>query len=305
MAINRDEVCIFIPTLNEAPTIGSLIKSFRDLGYNHILVMDGHSGDGTPDIARNEGATVRVQKGRGKGNAIIEAVQFIEEPYILMLDGDGTYLPEESDIMLEPLFAGADHVIGNRLVHPEPGALSRLNSFGNEVINYLFKVAHGRFLGDILSGYRAFTHTAICGMRLKEAGFEIETEMAVEAVRNNQNIVVVPVQYKMRPGTPTKLHPFKDGARIIVTLYRLARLSNPLFYFGFMGIIMSLIGAIIGIYVTVDWFHGIEHIPLTILTVLLITVGIQIFMLGVISDLLLSFNKEIRDEIQRLCPPEK
>ena len=111
MAVNRDEVCIFIPTLNEAPTIGSLIKSFRDLGYNHIFVMDGHSGDGTPDIARKEGATVEVQKGRGKGNAIIEAIQFIKEPYILMLDGDGTYLPEEAGNMLEPALK---HQVGAR-----------------------------------------------------------------------------------------------------------------------------------------------------------------------------------------------
>ena len=67
MEINRDEVCIFIPTLNEGPTIGSLIKSFRERGFNHIFIMDGHSTDNTVEIARAEGATVSIQEGKGKG----------------------------------------------------------------------------------------------------------------------------------------------------------------------------------------------------------------------------------------------
>lgn len=74
MNVERDEVCIFIPTLNEAPTIGELIEGgFRERGFSSILVMDGNSTDGTPDIARAAGATVRTQAGKGgKGNAIIE-----------------------------------------------------------------------------------------------------------------------------------------------------------------------------------------------------------------------------------------
>ena len=103
MKIKRGEVCIFIPTLNEAPTIGDLIREFREQGFEHILVMDGNSSDGTPDIARAAGATVRTQTGKGKGNAIIEAVEIIDEPYALMLDGDGTYSPEDADKMLDPL----------------------------------------------------------------------------------------------------------------------------------------------------------------------------------------------------------
>jgi len=64
--INRDEVCIFIPTLNEAPTIGSLIRSFKELGFSHIFVMDGRSSDKTVEIAGKEGAQVEIQKGKGK-----------------------------------------------------------------------------------------------------------------------------------------------------------------------------------------------------------------------------------------------
>ncbi|MDD3407998.1 MAG: S-layer glycoprotein N-glycosyltransferase AglJ [Methanomicrobium sp.] len=303
MDIRKDEVCIFIPTLNEAPTIGELVRSFRNMGYFNIFVMDGNSSDDTAKIAESEGATVRIQKGKGKGRAIIEAVDYIDRPYVLMLDGDGTYDPEDAEKMLAPLFEGFDQVIGNRLNSCEPGALSRFNHFGNEVINYLFKVAHGCYLSDILSGYRAFNLESLKRMNLKETGFEIETEISVEAVSSKQKISVIPVKYMPRPGTATKLHPIRDGAKIISALWRLARISNPIFYFGVIGLLISLAGVILGSYVVYDWFNNITHTELSIFTVLLIILGFQIFMFGVIADMIVSFNRELRQEIQRLRPP--
>ncbi|MCX6697858.1 MAG: S-layer glycoprotein N-glycosyltransferase AglJ [Methanoregula sp.] len=302
MKFNKDEVCILIPTLNEAPTIGQVIREFKALGYNHILVIDGKSADNTVKIAREAGATVRTQSGKGKGNAIIEAFEVIEQPYILMLDGDGTESAKDAEKMLSPLFLGFDQVIGNRLIDAEEGSFSRLNLFGNHMLNMLFKIAHSRDLHDILSGYRAFSRTAIQQMHLKETGFEIETEISVEAVRNGQRIMVVPIRYSRRPGTATKLSPFHDGIKIVSTIYRLARVNNPMFYFGMMGLFTSLLGLLTGIYVVLEWMRNIDHIPLTILTVLLIVVGIEIFMFGMISDMLLVFHREIIREVQILQP---
>ena len=305
MKIERDEVCVLIPTLNEGPTIGGLVREFRERGFEHILVMDGNSTDGTPDIARAAGATVRTQTGKGKGNAIIEAVSIIDKPFVLMLDGDGTYSPEDADKMLDPLARGFDHVIGNRLVNPDAGALTRLNLLGNQILNLMFKIAHGRDLRDILSGYRAFTLHSIRQMTLRETGFEIETEMAVEALRIGQRIAIVPVRYLARPGTVTKLSPFQDGVKIFSTIYRLAKMNNPIFYFGIIGLFISLAGGIPGVYVILEWLKNIEHLPLTILTVLLITIGFQIFMFGVISDMLLGFHRETINLIEQLHDPSK
>jgi glycosyltransferase (TIGR04182 family) len=304
MKFNKDEVCVLIPTLNEAPTIGTIVREFRDLGYTHILVIDAKSSDNTVKNAREAGATVRTQSGKGKGNAIMEAFEVIEEPYILMLDGDGTYSAKDAEKMLTPLFLGFDQVIGDRLINAEEGAFSRINLFGNHMLNMLFKIAHSRDLHDILSGYRAFTSLAIHQMHLKEKGFEIETEISVEAVRNGQRIMVVPIRYSSRPGTATKLSPFHDGIKIVSTIYRLARVNNPMFYFGMMGVFTTILGILVGIYVLLEWFRNIDHIPLTILTVLLIVVGIEIFMFGMISDMLLVFHREIVREIQLLQPPK-
>jgi len=300
MIFNKDEVCILIPTLNEDLTIGALVREFKELGYTHILVIDGNSTDDTVKISRESGASVHTQSGKGKGNAIIEAFEIIEQPYILMLDGDGTYSPKDAEKMLTPLFSGFDQVIGDRLVNAEEGSFSRVNLFGNHMVNYLFKVAHSRDLHDILSGYRAFTRSAIHQMNLNQKGFEIETEISVESVRNGQRVLVVPVRYSSRPGTTTKLSPFHDGIKIVSTIYRLARVNNPLFYFGMIGIFTSFLGILTGIYVLHEWLQGIDHIPLTILTVLLIVVGIEIFMFGMISDMLLIFHRETIREIQIL-----
>ncbi len=304
MMIDRDEVCVLIPTLNEAPTIEELIIRFKNLSFTHILVVDGNSTDDTSQIARRAGATVHTQTGKGKGNAIIEALELIDRPYVLMLDGDGTYSPDDAEKMLRPLSLGFDHVIGDRLAGAERGAFTPLNRLGNHLLNLMFKAAHGRELHDILSGYRAFTLESIRQMNLREEGFGIETEMAVEAVRNGQRIAVVPVRYRKRPGTGTKLSPLHDGIKIFSTIYRLAKMNNPIFYFGMIGLVISLLGGIIGVYVFYEWLHNIEHLPLTILTVLLITIGFQMFMFGVISDMLLAFHREVIREIEMLHPPK-
>lgn len=300
MSIERKDVCILIPTLNEVKTIESLIRDFREMGFSEIFVIDGKSTDGTADVARRAGARVEIQVGKGKGAAIIEAFSMIKEPYILMLDGDGTYAAADADAMLASLEHGADHVIGERLSGYEKGALTRLNRFGNHVINVLFKWAHGRYLEDILSGYRAFTQESLSRLNLKESGFEIETEIAAEAVRNDLRITVVPVSYCQRPGTPTKLHPLRDGYKIIKTIYRLAKVGNPLFYFGLVGLSLTLLGIILGIYVVYDWLHNIERIPMTVLTGLLIMSGLIITMFGFLGDIFLAYHRETNAELRKL-----
>jgi len=299
MDINKDNVCILIPTLNEEPTIRSLISEFQELGFSDILVVDGNSSDNTRHEAEIAGARVITQIGKGKGTAVIQAFSIIEKPYLLMVDGDGTYSPEDAPRMLQPLFEESDQVIGNRLIHENTSAISRLNRTGNYILNNLFKMGHGAYYYDILSGYRAFTRDSIRKMNLSETGFGIETELISEAVRIGAVVTVVPVFYGRRPGTKTKLRPFKDGFRIARTIYRLARMNNPLFYFGFVGVILMVIGVLSGLFVIIDWFNNIDHLPLTILAVTFVMFGFQIFMFGVLADMIVSFHRETIQEIQK------
>jgi dolichol-phosphate mannosyltransferase len=296
------DVCVLIPTLDEAPTIGEVVAGFVDRGYD-VLVVDGGSTDGTREIARERGARVVEQTGSGKGQAVREGVGHIDTEYVLMLDGDGTYDAEDADRMLEPLLEGhADHVIGNRFADMKPGAMPRLNQFGNRLTNGAFRVIHGRNLQDILSGYRAFTRESFERFSLSSEGFTIETEMAVECVKHGLNVEVVPITYRPRPAeSETNLRPFRDGGRIIVALYRLARMNNPVFYFGSIGLLSALVGGLIGVYVGVEWFTvRTSHPALAVVGTFSILLGVQLFMFGVLSDMLLTVNRRQSRQIERL-----
>ncbi|MDX8551071.1 S-layer glycoprotein N-glycosyltransferase AglJ [Methanospirillum purgamenti] len=300
MKIPREQVCVLIPTLNEEPTIGIIILKFLEIGYSDILVIDGNSIDKTREIASASGATVIVQEGKGKGSAFIQAIKHIKKPYIILIDGDNTYDPEQADALISPLLSGYDQTIGNRLCGTNTSAFHRLNLLGNRILNWLFKVSHGRYLYDILTGYRAFTLESLQRMRLYEEGFGIETEISAEAVRNDDRVAIIPVTYGERVGSDTKLDPIHDGLKIGRTIYRLAKLNNPLFYFGIIGLSFLIAGGVIGIYIIIDWLKNIDHIPLTILAVTLIIVGVQIIMFGIQSDIQLANQREFLHEVRKL-----
>ncbi|QSG11743.1 Glycosyl transferase family 2 [Halapricum desulfuricans] len=298
------DVCVLVPTYNEAAAIGDVVDGFREQGFEHVLVMDGGSSDRTREIAREHGAEVRQQTGSGKGQAVREAIALIEQPYVLLVDGDATYRPEDAPAMLDPLLDGdAEHVIGNRFADMEAGAMSRLNRVGNRLINSAFRFVHGRDFADILSGYRAFTTESVRRFALTADGFGIETEMAVECVKHGVPTEVVPITYQSRPdAADTNLNPFRDGAVILLTLYRMAKTNNPLFYFGSIGSLSVLAGIVLGAYVAVEWFtRNISHEVIAILATLAIIFGVQLLIFGVLSDMIVTLHREQLHFIERVA----
>jgi dolichol-phosphate mannosyltransferase len=299
MADEYEDVCVLVPTYNEAATIGDVIDGFHEQGLGNVLVVDGHSTDGTREIAREHGARVIEQsgagKGSGKGQAVREGIEHVEAPYVLMLDGDGTYRPEDAQAMLEPLVEGrAEHVVGDRTANMAEDAMPRLNRFGNRIINRAFRFIHGRDLGDILSGYRAFTRESVDRFGLTATGFAIETELSVECVKHNVQTEVVPITYAPRPeDSETNLHPLKDGGRIVLTLYQLAKTNNPLFYFGSVGLLSFLAGSGIGVYVVVEWVtRNVSHEVMALGSAAGIILGVQLLIFGVLSDMIVALHRE-------------
>lgn len=299
-----EEVCVLIPTFNEAATIGDVIDGFTEQGYTNVLVIDGRSTDGTQDIAAQHGAHVIEQRRSGKGQAVREGLEYIDSSYILLVDGDATYDPADADRLLDPLFEGrAEHAIGNRLADMDDQAMSRLNQFGNRLINGTFALVHGRDFGDILSGYRAFTRESFERFALSADGFTIETELAVACVKHRIPTAVIPVNYYPRPeASETNLNPFRDGGRIIHALYSLARTNNPLFYFGSVGIISIIVGAVVGAFVGYEWFaYHISHEALAVVSAFAILLGVQLFMFGVLSDMVVAVNREHTRQVEELA----
>lgn len=241
---DKKDICVLLPVLNEEAAIGPVVRAFVDMGYPNILVMDGNSKDKTREAAQAAGARVVVQSGKGKGQAMIEAFSLIEEKYIVMLDGDGTNPPSEAALVLEPVLSGkADHVIGNRIEKRQPGAFTTLNLVGNRLINRFYRFAFRSPVRDTLTGYHAFTTESVRDLNLTENGFVIETEMIAKCHMKSQRVSEVATTYYPREiEVQTKLHPIRDGGRIILAVYRYSRLYNPFFFFALPGLAALFLG---------------------------------------------------------------
>jgi dolichol-phosphate mannosyltransferase len=290
------DVCVLLPTMDEAATIADVVREYRECGFENVLVIDGGSTDGTRDLAADAGARVVEQSGEGKGQAVREAVRdHVDAEFVLLADADATYDAEDAEAMLEPLRSGrAEHVIGDRFADMKPGAMTRLNRIGNRIINRAFARIHGTDYRDILSGYRAFTRESFERLHLTAEGFGIETEMAVECVKHDVSVAVVGITYRPRPeGSDTNLRPVRDGGIIFLELYRKAKTNNPLFYFGSVGLAATLSGALVAVYVLYEWItRSVGHEILAVVSAAGILLGIQLLMFGVLADMILTLHRE-------------
>lgn len=300
----HDDVCVLLPTLNEAETVSEVVTGFRDRGFDNVVVIDGGSTDNSRERARDAGAVVYRQTGSGKGAAIREAVlEYVDAPYVLMTDADATYRPADAEHLLEPLLAGeAEHVIGDRFADMRPGAMGRLNRAGNRLINWAFAKVHGEEYADVLSGYRAFTRESFARMNLSTGGFGIETEMTVECVKQGIRVAVVPIAYLPRPaGSATNLHPVRHGGVIFLELYRKAKTNNPLFYFGSVGLLSLVVGGVMAGFVLYRWLAvGIGHEIIAVAGAAAIILGIQLLIFGVLADMILTLHREQLDHREQL-----
>lgn len=208
-----------IPCYNEAAAIGTVIAQFRAaLPAATIVVFDNNSTDGSAALARQLDVRVESVGMQGKGHVVRAAFSLLQDQDVLVLvDGDGTYPAEAAPLLVAPVLDGhVDMVVGARQPEPGAGAMSPVRGLGNVLIRWVFRLLIGKGSGDLLSGYRAFSSKFLRTIELCSEGFEIETELAIEAVTRKLRTLEVSVVYRPRiAGTVSKLHAFRDGRRIL------------------------------------------------------------------------------------------
>jgi glycosyltransferase involved in cell wall biosynthesis len=237
--MSRPRVTVAIPCYNEAPTIAKVIGDFRArLPEAEIVVFDNDSTDGSAEKARAAGARVVREKRRGKGHVMQAILETVDADACVIVDGDDTYLAEDVDALLAPVLEDrADLVVGDRLGQADSKALSDLHRFGNRIILAMINLVFRTAFRDVLSGYRVVNRNFTRTVPLITGGFETETELTLQALEKGMVIQEVPIRYRARPeGSQSKLSPFADGYRILITMAVLLRNHRPLYFFSLIAL---------------------------------------------------------------------
>jgi len=202
MGEKTESVAVVIPCYDEEATIGKVIDEFREeLPDAKIVVINNCSSDRTETVAKEHGAIVVNEPRQGKGFAVECMFDVVDADCCVMVDGDDTYPADRVHDLLGPVIAGhADMVVGARLSEYTDEAFRPLHVVGNNMIRGLVNWVAGAKLTDILSGYRAVSRRLVRRLPVVSAGFEVETEMTIQALYYRLKIVEVKVPYKERQG---------------------------------------------------------------------------------------------------------
>lgn len=222
-------VSVVIPALNEARNLEHVFAALPG-GLHEVILVDGHSVDGTPDVARRLRPDVRVvaQTRSGKGNALACGFEAATGDIIVMIDADGSTDPAEIPVFVSALTAGADFAKGSRFA---PGAgstdITMLRRLGNRMLGLVVNAIYGTSYTDLCYGYNAFwaRHVPVFGLmaqspdqRVWGDGFEIETLLNIRASAAGLSITEVPSFEHERIHGASNLHTIRDGQRVLRTI---------------------------------------------------------------------------------------
>lgn len=296
--MNFGEVAVLIPCLNEEKTVATVVEGFRrHLPGATIYVFDNCSTDRTAELARNAGATVVYSPRPGKGNVIRHMFGTVEASVYLMADGDATYPPEEAPRMVQTLLAKhADMVVGTRMATYATNAFRRFHVLGNRGVAWLISVLFRVHVTDVLSGYRAFSREFVKTVPLVSGGFDVETEMTLQAAAKRFSIVEIPVSYGTRPeGSVSKLNTFSDGFVVLKALLLIFKDFRPLYFFSALAIAGYAASLAAGIPPIEDYlrFHYVYRVPLAVLAAALAIVSTLSFFVGIILETVRKYHDEL------------
>ncbi len=303
---------MLVPCYNESKTIEKVVADCRRvLPEAVIYVYDNNSSDGTAEIAAAAGAVVRKETAQGKGNVIRRMFREIDAECYIMLDGDDTYppeyAPEMSRLVLEE---GADMVVGDRLSSTYFTENKRpFHNTGNSVVRSAVNKIFKSDVKDIMTGYRAFGYEFVKTFPVLSKGFEIETEMTIHAVDRNMNVRNVVIEYRDRPeGSESKLNTYSDGAKVLLTIFRLYRNHKPMSFFGWLAVILAVLalGFFIPVFRNFRATGLVEKFPTLIVCCFVFLAALLLLYCGLVLNTII--HKDKRDfefKLQRVSGDKK
>lgn len=208
-------------TLNEIEAARQMYDRIPLAVADEILVIDGHSTDGTVEFLQSKGLKVVTQDRRGRGAAIQLAAERAAGDHLVFFSIDGNEDPADIEKLFRALEQGADLAIASRMMrgatNEEDVSWWRPRKWVNQGFTLL---ANGiwnrrRYVTDTINGFRGITKHAFKRLEITADDFTIEYQMSIRAMKKRLKIIEIPTQEGQRLGGRSKAHSWPTGIAFI------------------------------------------------------------------------------------------
>ena len=301
------KLIIQIPCLNEAQniaqTVQALPREIPGIDIIEYMVIDDGSTDNTAEVSHQSGVHHVIVLPHHVGLATAFTVGLEESlkndaDIIVNTDADNQYNADDIHLLVDPILSGrADIVVGDRgVANLKSFSLTKriLQRFGSWIIGQ----ASGVDTPDATSGFRAFTRTAaLRTLVLNDYSYTLETLIQAGARRMAVEYVPIRTNEQVRPSRLMRNVPdyLANSSTIILRAYTMYRPLRVFISISLIFILVGLIGSGRFLY-----FYaigaGAGHVQSLIFSAVLLIVGFQIFLIGLVADLI-GFNRKVLEEI--------
>jgi glycosyltransferase involved in cell wall biosynthesis len=305
----QKNISIIVPIYNEELSINSLYNEIKNVvlntfNFHEIIFIDDGSNDSSFKIINqlalddSQVISIKLNRNYGKSDALNEGFKLAKYEYIVTLDGDLQDDPNEIIKLINTLDEGWDCVSGWKKNRKDPYSKIIPSLFFNKFINFF----SGLKLHDLNCGIKAYRKDVIQSLNIYGG---LHRYIPLLLFNNGYKVTECVVNHRPREHGHTKYGKlrFFHGIFDFLTISFLKKYFNkPMYFFGFIGLLLSFIGLLINLYLSVLWFQGISigNRPLFFLGILLIVVGIQSLSIGLIGELIINNNRNKGKKIKEI-----
>src|SRR5690554_2842569 len=271
------KISAVIPAKNESASIGRVVEGLIVSGhFIEVIVIDDGSTDDTGLRATEVGArVVRHPFSLGNGAAIKRGAREAQGEWVLFMDADGQHQASDVQRLIDTAGTDADMVVGAR---DAKGQASIWRRFANGFYNWFASKVTEYPIDDLTSGFRlARRERFIEFLHLLPNGFSYPTTSTMAFLRSGYVVRFVPITVLKREGK-SHISPLKDGFRFLIIIFKIATLFAPLKVFIPIAAFHFMLG------LARYGYTFISDGTFTNMSALLMVTGVQIFLIGLVSE---------------------